>query len=231
MSTSGVLRPRPPIAVRAPGTSRGLLVGVCVLLAVVAVTDLFSLSIDARLRSDVQGDGGFAYVSQDRLDEAHHLFLVHDQIHVAALVACAAAFITWFHRMRRNAGALAPDQFGKGPGWAIGAWFVPVACLWMPYRIAVDVWSAGARVKPSTAADRASFWPVNLWWGSFIGSVLLARYANLRYQRAEELDQLLDAVNLATAAAALNIAAAAAAAYFAVRLTRMLNEAAGAGSR
>ncbi|MCY0956760.1 DUF4328 domain-containing protein [Streptomyces sp. H27-H5] len=205
--------------------------GVCVLLAVVAAGDLFSLFVGARLHADVEGDGGFAFVSQDRLDQADRLFLVYDQIHVVGLAACAAAFITWFHRMRRNAGALAPDQFGKGPGWAIGAWFVPVAGFWMPYRIAVDMWSAGTRATPSAGPAGTSFWPVNLWWGSFAGSILLGWYANLSHQRAEELDALLTSVNLGMAAAVLNIVAAAAAAFFAVRLTRMLNQATGGSSR
>ncbi|MER5777481.1 DUF4328 domain-containing protein [Streptomyces sp. NPDC002039] len=203
----------------------------CFLLAAVAAGDLFSLYIGARLHADVETDGGFAFVSEDRLDRADHLFLVYDQIHVVGLAACAAVLITWFHRMRRNAGSLAPDQFGKGPGWAIGAWFVPVAFLWMPYRIAVDMWSAGTRAKPSAGPTGVSFWPVNLWWGSFTGSVLLGWCANLGYRRAEDLDSLLDAVNLGMAAAALNIVAAASAAYFAVRLTRLLNPATGGGSR
>ncbi|MGW6835514.1 DUF4328 domain-containing protein [Streptomyces sp. NPDC054949] len=231
MSSSGVLRPRPPIPRRTPGTSRGLLAGLCVVLAAVAAGDLFSLYIGARLRADVETDGGFAFVSEDRLDQADHLFLVYDQIHVFGLAACAAVFITWFHRMRRNAGSLAPDRFGRGPGWAIGAWFVPVAGLWMPYRIAVDMWSAGARATPAAGPAGVSFWPVNLWWGSFTGSVLLGWYANTGYRRAEDLDPLLDAVNLGMAAAALNIVAAASAAHFAFRLTHVLNLATAGGSR
>ncbi|MFD3675366.1 DUF4328 domain-containing protein [Streptomyces sp. NPDC058613] len=150
----------------------------CVLLAAVALGDLFSLYAGGRLRADVATDGGFSFVSQDRLDQAHHLFQVYDQMHTIGLLACAALFITWFHRMRRNAGALVPDRFGMGPGWAIGAWFVPGGFLWMPYRIAVGMWSAGTRAAPSADPARVSVWPVNLWWGSFVGSVQLGQYAS-----------------------------------------------------
>ncbi|MFD3756310.1 DUF4328 domain-containing protein [Streptomyces sp. NPDC058622] len=83
-------------------------------------------------------------------------------------------------RRRTRAG---PVRYGAGLGWAglgwaIGAWFVPGGFLWMPYRIAVGMWSAGTRAAPSADPARVSVWPVNLWWGSFVGSVQLGQYAS-----------------------------------------------------
>ncbi|MFE2143537.1 DUF4328 domain-containing protein [Streptomyces sp. NPDC059456] len=221
MSASGVLRPRPPLPGRTAGPRDALLTGVCAALAAVAAGDLFSLYVGIRTRAGVDGGEGFAYASQEHLNETDRLFQVSDQVHAIALLACAALFITWFHRARRTAGAQAPGRFGKGPGWGIGAWFIPFACLWLPYRIAVDMWAEGLRQSPAGARGSGSFWPVNLWWGSFVGSTLLQQYATLNYRSAADLDALLDAVTLGMTADALNIAAAAAAAHFAIRLTRM----------
>ncbi|MFJ1864350.1 DUF4328 domain-containing protein [Streptomyces sp. NPDC088097] len=226
MSRSQVLRPRPPLPVRPPGSGRVLLAAMCALLATAGVADLFSLYIGARLHSEVVRDDGFLSVGEEQLHTVQDLFGVADQLHAWAWVACAAAFVTWFHRMRRDAGAVAPDHFRKGPGWAIGAWFVPVACLWMPYRIAVDLWTVGLRTRGAVGTAGGSFWPVNLWWGSFAGSILLRAYSGSRYGRAEDIGALLDAVTLGMVADALNLVAAAAAAHFAVRLTGLLRPAA-----
>ncbi|WP_329316123.1 DUF4328 domain-containing protein [Streptomyces sp. NBC_01278] len=195
--------------------------GVWALLAAVAASDVFAVYVGIRTRAGVDGGEGFAFASEEHLSEIDRLFQVSDQLHAVALLACAAVFITWFHRARRAAGAQAPGRFGKGPGWSIGAWFLPFACLWLPYRIAVDMWSEGLRQSPAGAGGNGSFLPVNLWWGSFVGSVLLQQYATLRYRSAADLDALLDAVTLGMTADALNIAAAAAAAHFAIRLTHM----------
>ncbi|MFB6810966.1 DUF4328 domain-containing protein [Streptomyces sp. NPDC056387] len=221
MSASGVLRPRPPFPGRAAGRKDALLTGVCAALAAVAAGDAFSVYVGIRARAGVDGGEGFAFASQDHLNETDRLFQVSDQIHAITLLACAAVFITWFHRARRTAGAQAPGRFGKGPGWGIGAWFIPFACLWLPYRMAVDMWSEGLRQSPADAGGSGSFWPVNLWWGSFVGSSLLQQYATLNYRSAADLDAFLDAVTLGMTADALHIAAAAAAAHFAIRLTGM----------
>ncbi|MGW4745669.1 DUF4328 domain-containing protein [Streptomyces sp. NPDC004290] len=199
-----------------------MIVAVCVLLAGVAVCDLFAVYAGFRTHFAVRADGGFSFARQDELESADALFRRVDRFYVLALTACAALFVTWFHRMRRATGALAPDGFRWGSGWAIGAWFVPVAFLWMPYRIAVEMWAAVSR-GPSRggAGSSPSLWPVNLWWGTFAGSLLLRWYAGRSHQRADSLTAVLDAVSLGMVGDALNVVAAGAAAYFVVRLTRM----------
>ncbi|MFF7776555.1 DUF4328 domain-containing protein [Streptomyces tanashiensis] len=223
MSSSrlGVLRPRPDLPARVPGPRRALPVAVCVLLAVVAVCDLFAVYAGFLTHAAVQGDGGFVFAQQDELTAADALFRRVDRFYAPALLACAVAFVAWFHRMRRAAGALAPDGFSRGTGWAIGAWFVPVAFLWMPYRIAVEMWTACLRDPGRGARAGTSFWPVNLWWGTFAGSLLLRGFSGFRHDRADGLAEVLDAVMLGMAGDALNVVAAGAAGYFVARLTRM----------
>ncbi|MFH9728666.1 DUF4328 domain-containing protein [Streptomyces sp. NPDC017254] len=223
MSSSrlGTLRPRPDLPARVRGPRPAVLFAVCVLLFAVAVCDLLALYAGFRTHSAVQGDGDFLFAQQAELDRADALFTMVDRFGAPALLACAAVFVAWFHRMRRAVGALAPDGFRLGPGWAIGAWFVPVACLWMPYRIAVEMWAACLRGEARGVGAAPSFWPVNLWWGSFAGSLLLRWYSGLSYRRAEGLAEMLDAVTVGMVGDMLNVLAAGAAAYFAVRLTRI----------
>ena len=136
-------------------------------------------------------------------------------------VPAAIVFVVWFFRMRRNTGLLAPDRFRNGPGWAIGAWLIPLVNLWLPYRIAIDMWGAATPLPAEGERFRARTWPVNLWWGLFVFSVLFNRYDAAKYKDAETLTDIRDAVVQYITADVVHIAAAAAAMYFAIRLTAM----------
>ncbi|MFE8941580.1 DUF4328 domain-containing protein [Streptomyces sp. NPDC007872] len=193
---------------------------VCVLLAAVAACDLFAVYAGFRARSSIQGEGGFLFARQGELNAANALFATVDRFYVLGMTLCAAVFITWFHQTRRATEVLAPHGFSRGAGWAIGAWFIPGAFLWMPYRIAVEMWTACQRNSSRNTGSSASFWPVNLWWGTFASSLLLRWYSGLRHDRASDLAEVRDAITLGIAGDALNVLAAGAAGYFVIRLTR-----------
>ena len=53
-----------------------------------------------------------------------------------------AMFVVWFYRARVNAEGRGWPQ-RRSPGWAIAAWFAPVANLWIPFQIMADIWRAG----------------------------------------------------------------------------------------
>jgi Domain of unknown function (DUF4328) len=81
-------------------------------------------------------------------------------------------FIVWFYRARKNADGQDWKQ-RWGPGWAIGAWFVPVIALWFPYQIMADIWRAGLR----PGERRRPAWPPIIWWAGW----LLAWFTSFRY--------------------------------------------------
>ncbi|WP_405595618.1 DUF4328 domain-containing protein [Streptomyces sp. NBC_01092] len=152
---------------------------------------------------------------------AYSLYEKAGTLQVTTYLACAVLFVVWFFQMRRTTGLLAPDRFRNRPGWAIGAWLIPLANLWMPYRIAVDMWTASTPLPDDGVPSRTSIWPVNLWWALFVSSNLFGRYAASRYDNAETLAQIRSAVVQYLAADLLSAVAAAAAIYFAFRLTAM----------
>jgi Domain of unknown function (DUF4328) len=81
-------------------------------------------------------------------------------------------FIVWFYRARKNADGRGWRQ-RRGPGWAIGAWFVPVIALWFPYQIMADIWRAGL---PAEQRSRRAWQPIT-WWACW----LLAWFTGFRY--------------------------------------------------
>jgi hypothetical protein len=88
-----------------------------------------------------------------------------------ALVLTGVVFIVWFYRARRNAEGFNDDVQRRGPGWAIGAWFVPIFNLWAPYQIATDTLLASDLPLGSRAWQRHSYAVLQAWWGCWLLSV------------------------------------------------------------
>jgi hypothetical protein len=120
--TSGqpTLWPPPPPAGPRHRPLAGQAAALTVLLAAIAVADL-AASVAASLSRIVWGSVEFG------------------ELLLRLLVI--PVFLVWFYRARKNADGRGQDQ-RWGPGWAIGAWVTPIACLWFPYQIMADIWRA-----------------------------------------------------------------------------------------
>lgn len=88
---------------------------------------------------------------------------------VPLFVATVVVFLCWFRRCRLNAEVFAPGTHKYSPGFAVGAWFVPVAMLWIPRRITLDIWRA------TSPADGT--WLVNAWWTTWLGGDIVSALA------------------------------------------------------
>ena len=76
-------------------------------------------------------------------------------------VALATVFLVWFCRVRHNAAAWEPQSYG--PGWAVGAWFLPGGNAWIPFRIAIEAWVTTFESKKEPLSIYA-------WWVCWIGT-------------------------------------------------------------
>jgi hypothetical protein len=141
--------------------------------------------------------------------------IVHILSGLAAVVAIATIvlFIIWFHRVAHNNVALGRLGERYTPGWAIGGWFVPVANLWIPLRIAQDLWrGADARTlgDPDWRRSRGSA-ICGWWWALFLLSRVPTFIASGRtrddaahaIETAKSTNSTLAVANLLTAGAAV----------------------------
>ncbi|MFI9120293.1 DUF4328 domain-containing protein [Streptomyces bikiniensis] len=135
-------------------------------------------------------------------------------------VATGIVFIVWFHRLRKNAEVWAGDLQSRKPGWAIGGWFVPIANLWIPRGIAVDVWRA-SRWQPYAADGARELVLLNAWWTFWVADAIVDRVASQLYKRAETADAHITAASWSLAGYLLDIIAAVLAVLFVRRLTSM----------
>jgi hypothetical protein len=216
---------RPAAAARTPGAwlrpPMALGRWTAALLGLVAVADLFAVWADFNLYDLVAEHraAGESVIDVYTTHEADVLVALAAVLQGLAFVACATVFLVWFHRMRANAEVFDPMGHRMKQGWAIGGWFVPVANLWIPRRIAGDIWRASA---PS-GAPRAEVLP-SLWWTMWLAGWALGRMASTLFDRAFAGDAApVDTVSTAVAwmmtSDAFDAVTAAVAAWFVLRLS------------
>jgi hypothetical protein len=209
------LAPQPHVFLRSP---RGLATATSVLLGVVAVIDLFALYAGTVMHA-VAGD--LLSRSSDEIDRADALYEVAGNLQLLGTVATAVVFIVWFHRVRTNADVFAQDVCTRSPGWAIGAWFIPVGNLWLPFGIARDIWTASAQTSPDGSWRKVSHAPIRAWWTAWVAALLVNRFGSTMEKNATTPDALQRAADVVMLADALNLAAAALAILFVRKLTAM----------
>ncbi|MGW4815976.1 DUF4328 domain-containing protein [Kitasatospora cineracea] len=103
-------------------------------------------------------------------------------------------FLCWFRRCRRNAEVFAPGTHRYAPGFAVGAWFIPLAMWWIPRRVALDIHRA--------SGTGGGTWVVDAWWAAWLAKSLGGVIA----MRFQEHPNGFSLYNQATAVAAAALA-------------------------
>ena len=90
-------------------------------------------------------------------------------VELVAMIATGVVFVAWTRRMYRNVAPLG-DTTRFAPGWAVGAWFVPILNWFRPKQILDEVWRAGTRAgRPESASDVTSDSALpDAWWATFL---------------------------------------------------------------
>jgi serine/threonine protein kinase len=139
---------------------RNALVTVFSLWLVLTVSDLYlNMSLFGSYRDLVDDDGSTAAVGR-RSAAITNL----DGSLATCVVALVVLWLIWFRRAYINASALSPGRLRFGSGYAVGAWFIPVALLWIPKQIANDIWTASTPPGPGRRSRAALHW----WWLMFV---------------------------------------------------------------
>ncbi|MFD6249292.1 DUF4328 domain-containing protein [Streptomyces roseolus] len=174
----------------------------------------------------VLGAGSEAWILADPLAAAESYATAEAGLNALAVasglayLATVVVFIVWFHRVAKNASVWAPDLQSRTPGWAIGAWFIPIADLWIPRQIAVDAWRA-SRPDPHAADGARELTLLNSWWTCFVVGLVLDRLSSTLYKRVETLDALTTAATWSLVGYSFMVAAGVLAILFVRRLTSM----------
>ncbi|MET9787161.1 DUF4328 domain-containing protein [Streptomyces canus] len=208
----------PTIWLRSPV---GLGRATALLLGLAAAVDVFALGADF-LMYDVTGDlavGDTGAAVLDRADLADKLTAAAGSAQLLVMLACAVVFVIWLWRVRRNAEVFAPDGHHKARAWVIAGWVVPIASLWYPRRVVVDIWDAS-----STGDKPDGHALINIWWTLWLLSQTIGRVLYTAFDEADTSQEIHDSMTQMMFADGLDLVAALVAAAVVLRLTRMQNE-------
>ncbi|MFF8711975.1 DUF4328 domain-containing protein [Streptomyces sp. NPDC015184] len=209
----------------------GLAKALVVLLSLVAVTDLLAVAAGLNLRGLI-ADGlanDFETYDESAATMADNLYGSAGVLQSVMMLATGIVFIIWFRRVRLNAEVFDPSMQPMAPGWAVGSWFVPVANLVLPRRIAGGVWTASAQTNTDGSWRTVPATLMNLWWGGWVCTLLFSWITTRLSWKAEEVEEIIDATDLTMASDAFDVVAAVLAILFVRRLTRMQGERAALG--
>ncbi|MEV0412855.1 DUF4328 domain-containing protein [Streptomyces sp. NPDC050448] len=201
---------------------RGLAVALTALLSVAAAVNLFSAGISMYVFSLMQSlTADAASVGDWTLERGDVLTGVAGVLQYLMVLVTAVVFIVWFHRVRVNGEIFRPDGFSQSRGWAIGSWFIPFGNLFLPFRIAKQIWVASTQFGPDGTYREVSAAPLNAWWAVWVTSLVLDRVFGQLYKRAETPQALRDASALGIVTDLFAVAAAVLAIVFVRRLTAL----------
>lgn len=218
-------QPLPGFAPQPPGaylrSPRGLATATTVLLALSAAAALFlagtGLYSGAVLRDGAYPDAGAA----ESFTLPDMLMALASFIPLPLLIATAALFIIWFHRVHRNAAVLNPGAITESGGWAVGSWFIPIGNLFLPYRTAKEIWAASLQLGPDGSYRPVSTAPITSWWLLWVASLIADRVYSVLYERSGTAAELSSAADAAAVQGLLSLAAALLAIRFVHKLTAL----------
>ncbi len=107
------------------------------------------------------------------------------------MIAVFVLTIVWEWRLAKNHQLLGRPDTAFGPGWAIGAWFIPLANFVIPILQLRDLWKGSAPGLPRGSpvwkrqSTGALLW---VWWGLFVASVVIDWISSISVD--EETDEI-----------------------------------------
>ncbi|MFF8264876.1 DUF4328 domain-containing protein [Streptomyces virginiae] len=219
----GPVHTAPPVPQGELRSPKGLATALTWLLGAATAVHLFSAGVGTYEQSWMQGFAGYTHFDDLELGLSPALTILAGLLQVLTVLPTVVVFIIWFHRVRSNGGIFRPDAFTLGRGWSIGAWFIPVGHLFLPYQIARQTWRASTQRGPDGSERTASAALLTSWWMVWVLAAIVGRVFSRLYMGAETVDELLAVGKLGIVADLATTIAGVLAILFVRRLTEMQN--------
>jgi len=85
--------------------------------------------------------------------------------------------IVFLWRAAKNTELWQREKAKYGPGWTIGAWFIPIANLVLPAMVVQGIWKRSPSIDPYGYRHEESSARVGWWWITWIVSSIFVRLA------------------------------------------------------
>lgn len=142
-------------------------------------------------------------VTMSNLESSEIGFIIAITIQVLVnnfmLTAIAILFLLWLHRMRSNLDAMGVRDLRFSPGWTVGWFIIPVANLFMPLFVMMELWRGsepgvwragkhGSGEPDHTLKGSSISIKVIAWWLGWMFFLISQEFTNVFYQLFSELN-------------------------------------------
>jgi len=114
--------------------------------------------------------------------------------YLIAWIVSAIVFIKWFRQAYFNLHKKV-SNLSYTEGWAIASWFVPILCLYRPYRIMNDLYVETKKLlmkKGVLNEESITTHSLSLWWTLWIISTFIGNALFRHSLKAETTEQLIN---------------------------------------
>ncbi|WP_052813595.1 DUF4328 domain-containing protein [Shewanella sp. cp20] len=112
-------------------------------------------------------------------------------LYLSVFIVSGVMILKWIYRANFNARQLGAEEMRFTPGWSIGYYFIPILCIWKPYQAMNEIWQASHDPDNWSLNDFNS--SVSLWWLLWIVSNILGQAVYRFADKAEELQDFINA--------------------------------------
>ncbi|CAM3944037.1 MULTISPECIES: DUF4328 domain-containing protein [Shewanella] len=112
-------------------------------------------------------------------------------LYFVVFIVSGIMILKWIYRANFNARQLGAKEMTFTPGWSVGYFFIPVLSLWKPYQAMNEIWQASH--DPENWSLNGFNSSVSLWWLLWIVSNILGQAVYRFADRAEELQDFINA--------------------------------------
>ena len=137
---------------RGLATALSWLLGVGIALSVVSA---FALIHRGQIIGDLRDDR-YSH-SYSEIDTADTLVATTSWLGLLLYAAVLVMLIVWAWRATKNLQGWGVE-LERGPGWAIGGWFVPIGNLFIPYQVVRETWMLAPSPVSSLPQQRNAPW-------------------------------------------------------------------------
>jgi hypothetical protein len=142
------------------------LTALLIALTVMMVVEVWSGLQQAELLDRIQQHGPFTHEEAQANDARQGIIVT---LRLVALCFTGIVFCCWVYVVAENVRALGARRLKYSPGWAVGYYFIPIVCLWVPYQAMKEIWKAS--VDPGNWRSIRTSPIVSWWWGLWLFAI------------------------------------------------------------
>ena len=186
----------------------------------ITIASILSTSAEIGLLQRIDGGPPVTHIEIAANDRRQVILAL---LHPASFIAAGVAFLLWIRRASANLSPLGVRRPRFSPGWAVGAWFVPVVCLFRPYQIMAEIQrDSRPEIAPENrgaAARSPASLLLGCWWAAWLVSAWIGSFTLRFFFSANTVDELIRANLASIAAGSISLVALLLAALLARRIT------------